>query len=102
MAKRPPLQPQQSRFVFMIAILIIYAWFKGYRLTFGDAWAKDGHKKRSLHYIRLAVDFNLFIDNVWQENTEAHRPLGEFWELMGGIWGGRHDDGNHYALKRLE
>jgi hypothetical protein len=33
------------------------------------------------------------------ESTEAHTPLGEQWEKMGGTWGGRFNDGNHYSLE---
>jgi hypothetical protein len=93
------LREKQSRFVLMVAVLIIYAYIQGYRLTFGDAWARSGHKKRSLHYDRLAIDLNLFKAGEYLIRTEDHLQLGEFWELIGGSWGGRHDDGNHYSLE---
>jgi len=98
--RRSPLQPQQSKFAHMVVLLIMFAEGLGYEVTFGDAWAKSGHRKRSLHYIRLAVDLNLFKDGVWLKETKDHAYLGAFWEAMGGTWGGRFDDGNHYALKR--
>lgn len=93
------IRKKQSKFVFMIAILIIYAYFKGYELTFGDAWAKTGHSDNSFHYKRLAIDLNLFIDGVYQTETEAHEPLGKFWKMLGGTWGGdfKRKDGNHYS-----
>jgi len=94
------LREKQSKFVRMVALLLMFAHNLGYEVTFGDAWAKSGHKKRSLHYIRLAIDLNLFRNGKYLTKTEDHRPLGEFWEMMGGLWGGRHGDGNHYALKR--
>ena len=81
----------------MIAKLICFAYSKGYGLTFGDAWAKTGHKNNSNHYIRLAVDFNLFKDGVWLSSTDDHKELGEYWESIGGCWGGRFGDGNHYS-----
>jgi len=81
----------------MIGLLIGYANLLGYGLTFGDAYATTGHIKNSFHGKRLAVDFNLFIDGVYQETTEAHEPLGLYWELIGGTWGGRFNDGNHYS-----
>lgn len=92
------LRTKQSKFVRMISTLIIFADAQGYELTFGDAWAKDGHKENSLHYERLAIDLNLFKDGKYLITTEDHRPLGEFWESMGGSWGGHYDDGNHYSL----
>ena len=54
------LSRKQGRFVFMVGQLIDFAYKNGYYLTFGDAYATDGHKKDSFHYKRLAVDFNLF------------------------------------------
>lgn len=92
------LRQQQSRFVRMVALLILYAYELGYELTFGDAWAHDGHKDGSFHYKRLAIDLNLFIDGHYCETTGDHLELGKFWESLGGTWGGRWDDGNHYSL----
>ena len=94
------LQEQQSQFTRMVAALINHATELGYELTFGDAFATDGHKDGSFHYVRLAVDFNLFIDGVYQTSTKSHQKLGEYWESIGGTWGGRfeHKDGNHYSL----
>lgn len=92
------LRKKQSQFVGMVARLIIHAERHGYELTFGDAWAKTGHKENSFHYKRLAIDLNLFKDGKYLTKTEDHKPLGEYWESIGGTWGGRFDDGNHYSL----
>jgi len=94
----------------MIAQLIIWAYDNGYELTFGDAYRDPrvhgqlgekvgyGHKN-SAHKQRLAVDLNLFKDGQYLTSTEDHRLLGEFWESIGGTWGGRFADGNHYSLE---
>lgn len=92
------LRQRQSKFVRMVALLISYATELGYELTFGDAWAKMGHKPGSFHYKRLAIDLNAFKDGRWLEDTKDHEPLGLFWESLGGTWGGRWGDGNHYSL----
>ena len=91
----------------MIGTLIAYAYENGYELTFGDAYrdprVEHGHK-RSLHRSRLAVDFNLFRDGEFLTDTDDHLLLGEFWESIGGFWGGRfvsNPDGNHYSLEHL-
>jgi len=74
----------------------------GYEVTLGDAYRDPrcgyGHK-RSLHRLRLAIDLNLFKDGHYIRTTEGHRELGEWWESIGGSWGGRFDDGNHYSLE---
>lgn len=100
------LSEKQAVFARMIAQLIITADWLGYRVTFGDAYRSPavtyGHKN-SLHRKRLAIDLNLFTKNdagtwVYKTSTKAHYPLGKYWESIGGVWGGRFGDGNHYSL----
>lgn len=90
---------EQSKFVKAVGRLIEFAYMNGYEMTFGDAWAKSGHKAGSYHYRRLAIDLNLFKDGIWLPQTEDHQLLGEYWESLGGTWGGRfkRQDGNHYS-----
>jgi len=104
------LGDKQREFTLMLAGLITWAYDQGYELTFGEvyrtpeqaAWnaAHGVGIVNSLHTKRLAADLNLFKDGVFLTTTEAHRPLGEKWESMGGSWGGRFTkpDGNHYSL----
>lgn len=103
------LGQKQRRFTRMTGLLIEYAYQQGYELTYGDAFrdervhGKVGEKKgyssaNSLHKERLAVDFNLFKDGKYLTSSEDHKPLGEYWESLGGTWGGRFGDGNHYSL----
>ncbi|MEZ2746319.1 M15 family metallopeptidase [Halopseudomonas bauzanensis] len=104
------LGQKQRKFTRMIADLILFAYNQGYELTFGDAYRDPqvhgavGQKKsyssaNSLHKERLAVDFNLFKGGQFLTRTEDHQPLGEYWESIGGTWGGRFNDGNHYSLE---
>ena len=93
------LREKQSKFARMVADLIIFAYQNGYELTFGDAYAQTGHRSGSLHYSRLAIDLNLFRDGRYLKKTKYHAPLGEYWEKLGGSWGGRFGDGNHYSLE---
>ncbi len=102
------LREKQSRFAVMVARLILHAGELGYEVTLGEAWRSEYEAtrlakqklgiKRSLHSDRLAIDLNLFRDGVWLKTTEDHRPLGDWWEQIGGAWGGRFNDGNHYSL----
>lgn len=104
------LGSKQRRFTLMISKLIQYAYANGYELTLGDAYrdprlhGQVGEKKgygaaNSVHKDRLAVDFNLFKDGKYLAATEDHKQLGEYWESIGGSWGGRFEDGNHYSLE---
>ena len=89
---------KQIKFSQMVGLLLTYAYSIGYQITLGDAWAKTGHMNNSKHYSRRAIDLNLFKDGVYLTTTEDHRELGEYWEHIGGIWGGRFNDGNHYEI----
>ena len=57
----------------------------------------------SLHLLGLASDFNLYINGIYQETSEAHRPIGTQWKKMHELarWGGdfKKVDGNHYSLE---
>jgi hypothetical protein len=89
---------------FLRAKVQLIIWAKrqrGYKITegCGRCHVIGHHKRGSFHYKGLAQDFNLFIDDVYQETTEAHERMGEKWESLGGTWGGRFrkPDGNHYS-----
>jgi hypothetical protein len=90
-------QKQQSEFAHALGLLIIYAYYTGYELTLGDAFARDGHRAGSFHYMRLAIDLNLFWKGTYLTETADYEVLGEYWESLGGTWGGRFDDGNHFS-----
>lgn len=93
------LRERQSEFAEKVGLLLLFIYAKGYQVTFGDAWARTGHRKRSFHYRRLAIDLNLFKDGIWLKDTEDHRFAGEFWESLDRFctWGGHWKDGNHYS-----
>lgn len=107
------LREKQSKFVRLIAELIIFAWQNGYEFTFGEAQRSIPEAKRlhdlgigsenSLHIIRLAIDLNLFKNGIYKTSTEDYRKLGEFWESLSTAdynccWGGRFNDGNHFSI----
>ena len=104
------LRQKQSLFLSLVVLLVCEAKMRGYELTLGEAWrspeeaarlAKAGKGiQNSLHTLKLAVDLNLFKDGKYLTSTEAHRPLGEWWEQQHELcrWGGRFGDGNHYSL----
>ncbi len=95
------LGQQQEKFAMMVADLLNKANELGYSVRLGHTLrcedCKTG-KKNSLHKKKLAIDLNLFKDGVYLTKTEDHQRLGEYWESIGGSWGGRFNDGNHYSL----
>jgi len=105
------LRQKQSRFVRLVGLLIQYAYAHGYELTFGEAWRTPEQAARnaaagrgirsSLHIDRLAIDLNLFRAGKFLDQSEDHRPLGEYWESLAPDcrWGGRFGDGNHYSIE---
>jgi hypothetical protein len=104
------LAQEQKKFTLMVAKLIEHAYAQGFELTFGEAYRTPEQAAlnashgvgitHSLHCNRLAVDFNLFVNGEYQADSVAYQTLGEFWESIGGNWGGRFSkpDGNHFSL----
>ena len=107
------LQQKQSRFVRLVARLIDQATAFGFELTFGEAYRTPEQAKwnqqagvgiaNSLHTTRLAVDFNLFINGVYQSDSAAFKPLGDYWKTLAPdcCWGGdfKKPDGNHFSIE---
>jgi hypothetical protein len=107
------LRQKQSKFAFLVALLIMKADQLGYEITLGEAWRSPEEAKRlarlgkgiinSLHCDRLAIDINLFRKGKYLTSTESHRMLGEWWESLSTHeytchWGGHFGDGNHYSV----
>lgn len=115
------LSQKQRVFTQLVAGLIQEVARRGWGVTFGEAWRSPeeaarqakagGGIARSLHTQRLAIDLNLFINEVYQDDSAAYLPLGEWWEAQSTAaytcaWGGRfHDaqgrpkpDGNHFSI----
>jgi hypothetical protein len=107
------LSQKQAIFSVLVAKLILHAHSLGYGLTLGECYRSPEEAERlatigkgiktSLHTKRLAIDLNLFIRGVYQADSGAYKPLGEWWEAQSTdayecAWGGRFGDGNHFAL----
>lgn len=108
------LSDTQWEFLQCLSKLIRYAQKNGYKLTGGDLYrdprlhgqfgAEGGYgSANSVHKLRLAVDLNLFVDGEFRADTEAHRPLGNYWKQLHPLarWGGDFSkpDGNHYSFE---
>lgn len=95
-----PLSLRQCAFTHALALLLLEAERQGYAVkiqelnrtveTQKDYVAKGVSKTMdSRHIDKLAADLILFKDGAIVGNQEAYRSLGEFWESLGGRWGGR-------------
>ena len=106
-----PLRNRQENFAVMMARQLAWMADQQYHWTMGDVWrstdklncprCKDRvtyqellvHNKKSQvlhsrHNDRCAMDVILWGKDKLAE-PEEYRPLGEHWEELGGIWGGR-------------
>lgn len=100
----------QQKFPPMMADLIQWAYAQGYAITMGECYrtpqqaalnAESGAGiTNSLHCDRLAVDLMLFKDGEYLTTTLDYQPLGEYWESIGGAWGGRFSkpDSDHFSI----
>lgn len=106
------LSDHQFEFLKDLALLIQWCERKDYKVTGGELHRlpetqqllKEQGKSMTTegnHPKRLAIDLMLFIDGQWQQDTEAYKPLGEFWESLNPLnrWGGNFSklkDGVHF------
>ncbi len=108
------LSQKQQRFVRMVLQLLCFATASGFALTFGEALRTQAQANanaesgagisNSLHLLKLAIDLQLFINDEYQTDAEAYRPLGDFWKSIGGSWGGDFVhlvDANHFSLEHM-
>ena len=108
------LSEKQQIFTMCLGKLILFACSKNYGLTQGDGFRdkrvfgefgekKSYSAKNSVHKIRLAHDFNLFVEGKFIPDGGhiAWLELGEYWESLhvDARWGGRFDDANHFSFE---
>lgn len=107
------LAKKQQRFTQRIGQLITMAYKLGYALTRGDGYRDPrvhgewGQKESyaaaySCHKLRLADDFNLWVDGKLIEGDHpAWHTLGNYWEYldMDSAWGGRWGDYGHFSFE---
>lgn len=105
------LQRRQCEFTLAVSKLITRAVASGYRIKVQE-WNRTLETQKeyvlkgvsrtldSRHLDGLAVDVYLFQDELIIYGGLAYRPLGEYWETLGGQWGGRFGvDKADYATK---
>ncbi len=100
------LRETQSVFALLIGKLMVWINEQGYELTVGDFNRPDGkgHMAVSNHYIRLAADLNLFVDDEYKDKDCLEwQKIGAYWEALHPLcrWGGRFTqvDLNHFSLE---
>jgi hypothetical protein len=105
------LGEKQKVFAKMVGQLILKAYDEGYQIALEEAYRPPLTAKQyaiegrgisnSLHTLKLAIDLSLFRNGKYLTKSEDYLPLGEYWEELGGTWGGRFSkpDGNHFSLE---
>lgn len=105
------LGKKQELFSFLLAMLLMKAYARGFRVRMGDVFDSDGdggHMTGSVHELKLAADLNLFRAGKYLTRSEDHTELGDYWKKLHPLcrWGGDfkdakgkpRPDGNHYSL----
>lgn len=101
------------KFLSMVGLLLVYAWFKGikvicfsfYRSPADQLIEFNAGRSRvptGKHIRWLGIDFGIVDDDdgdlvvdkeeIRWSNDPRYEILGVFWESIGGIWGGRWKD----------
>lgn len=104
------IRDKQILFGRLFPLLVIHAQQLGFDVVIGMVWRSHQESKRleeagsgispSLHELCLAGHLELFEDDEYVNDTDVHRPLGEWWEKQHELcrWGGRFGDGCHYSV----
>jgi hypothetical protein len=102
------LRDKRIKFTRLLAELIQWGNAQtGYEIALGRDF-DEGHEPLhhmagSLHYMGLANDLALYVDGVYQTETEQYKRLGDAWKSLDPdcCWGGDFEivDGNHLSIK---
>ncbi len=118
------LRQKQSLLVRCLRKLFAFAERNGWEFTLGEAgviqlrqvWWTDNfggqgrlvtypdreHMEGSLHYKRLAIDLNLFVNGryIRSGKNPAYVELGAYWKGLHPLcrWGGDFGDANHFSI----
>lgn len=97
------LLQKQWRFASMVGQLLCYATANNIRVA-GREWWRTAQQalwyflrgcgiRNSVHCVGLALDLCVYSeDGKYLTDIEFYRALGEYWESLGGSWGGRFKD----------
>lgn len=103
------IREKQAAFLVMVSKLICFAYGQGITL-FALEWYRTPERQKELvaagkswtmnskHIDGLAVDLCILKDGKVSWDNEDYKPLGEFWEKLGGRWGGswKQKDSVHF------
>lgn len=109
------LSEKQRLFAKLLGEFLVWIYTQpGYEVIGGD-WHRTQAQANAnastgagivhtLHLLSLACDFSLFLNGVYQTESEPHRPLGEYWKSLHPLcrWGGdftTRQDGGHFSME---
>lgn len=106
------LVDRQAGFLLDVCKLIAFATGLGYQVTGAELERTKQQAelnalrgvgiKNSKHCSRLAIDLHFYREGKLITGRQNLAKIGDFWEKLGGIWGGRfkkYDDSNHFEAK---
>lgn len=108
-----------EQFDFAKDCVLFELWMinQGYKFTYGEAWRPDEMQKiyyeqgkskiqgRGPHGLRLARDYNIWVNGSLTYKKEDLQPIGDFWESLNSLnrWGGNFKtfiDTPHFERRR--
>lgn len=115
MRENMTLNERQFQFMEMLPLLLLWLKEHGYGVAGAELYRTPEQAllnerngtgiRNSLHCVSLAIDLRLFQKDQngrWKylSQTEDYLEAGEYWESLGGSWGGRftRKDGCHFSL----
>ena len=96
------LVDKQHFHAMRLARLFFYADSLGYQIA-GGAWGmlenETTGERHDLHTVRLLTNVNVSRHGTLLFDVDSVKPLGDYWETLGGTWGGNFDTPkvNHFS-----
>ncbi len=108
------LSEKQRLFAKFLGEFLVWIYAQGYEVVGGD-WHREKSQAvinastgtgilHTLHLLSLACDLSLFIQGIYQKESETYRPLGDKWKSFHPLcrWGGDFTtikDGGHFSME---
>lgn len=89
---------KQFRFTRMIVQLQAKITELGFEYIYGEAY-RYPIDSQSVHSFRLAINLPIYLNKRAVSDKTILEPIGAYWELLGGYWGGRANEKDHFSIE---
>ena len=98
LADTETLLEKQFRFTRMITQLQAKILELGFEYVYGEAF-RYPIDSASIHSYKLAINLTMYLSKRAVTDKTVLTPIGIYWESLGGYWGGRANEKDHFSIE---